>query len=286
MKSKRQRLAIVASILAAILIVLILLVIVQQKFPGNSAKLFPTEGLHTGKDPVKPTDDASEDSTMPNSEENIPPVTQDPTVLGTEDPTTPATQPTTPATQPTTPATQPTEPTPTQPSADNTPEKPTLPDNPTEKDLYFFNNSEVLEIKPVTQSTATLTEAEACTLLEELGFDTMPITCDRAIDGTYLGEFEADPESDTRHPVYSTYYISETGVFWTINIIDGQIFAIPTSYNAESGSSIETIISETNSLTSYDDIGNKFYITIPFPSAVILQTIPKIEAATLDTFTF
>lgn len=163
--------------------------------------------------------------------------------------------------------------------------KPTIPENPSEADKYYFNNSEVLQVIDVDKSKDLLTEKEAKALLEELGFGAYPITYNHSIDGTYCSETEVDADSTEKHPMYQTYYKSENGEVWVVYIINGAIFANPASFNLQSDLVAQLLISESEALTSYEDEANKFYVTIPNEDAIIVKTADKINAETLNSLT-
>ena len=163
--------------------------------------------------------------------------------------------------------------------------KPTQPENPSEADKYYFNNSEVLQVIDAEKSKDLLTEKEAKMILEERGFGDYPITYNQSIDGAYCTETDIDEGSTEKHPMYQTYYKSEKGEAWVVYIINGAIFANPVSFNLQSDFVAQLLIAESETLTSYDDKANKFYVTIPYENAIIVKTADKIDADTLDSLT-
>lgn len=162
--------------------------------------------------------------------------------------------------------------------------KPTMPENPSEADEYYFSNSEVLEVRNAADSNNLLTETLAKTLLEDRGFIDYPAFYEYTSDGSYVGETEISETVD-KHPMYLTYYISSSNEVWTIYIIDGEIYANPASFNLESNSNVLMLVSETAKITSYDDASNQFYVTIPYSSSMIVKIVKRIDSETLDGLT-
>ena len=162
---------------------------------------------------------------------------------------------------------------------------PTKPENPTEADEYYFNHSEVIEVIDEKESQNNLSEAEAIHVFEERGFNEYPVMCEYSTEGEYNEQAEAVDGSNTKHPMYETFYVSELGDVWTIYVINGDVFAYPASFNLQSDLAEAVIISESESLTSYDSETNKFYVTIPNESEIILKTVNRIDAETLNQLT-
>jgi hypothetical protein len=46
------------------------------------------------------------------------------------------------------------------------------------------------------------------------------------------------------------------------------------------------LVSETETLTSYTEVGNKFYETVPKESAVILKIVDKITSKKINELTY
>lgn len=163
--------------------------------------------------------------------------------------------------------------------------KPIRPENLSEEEGYYWDNSEVIDVIDVQKSEDVLTEAEVITLLKERGFANYPITYEYSMDGEYNNEAEALDTSTDKHPLYQTYYVYKSEEVFTICVINGSIIAYPASFNLESNLGAELLISESEELTSYVNEVNKFYVTIPKDSAAIVQTVKKINAETLDKLT-
>lgn len=155
----------------------------------------------------------------------------------------------------------------------------------TEADAYYKANSDVIRVIDVDKSKDVLTESEASLLFRERGFEDQPMAAAYSMDGGFLDEYEISEDSSKKHPMYETLYITKKGEMWNILIVDGIIMAYPISYNLESGSETELLISESKELTSYDNETNKFYVTVPKKSACIVKVVDSVNKETLDKFT-
>ena len=167
------------------------------------------------------------------------------------------------------------------------PTNPTKPENPSDADNYYWDNSEeVIKVINAKESEDIQTESEVVSFLKERGFgDDFEITYNSDMDGNYVDDTEIAEDSTDKHPMYETSYIAENGDVWTIFVVNGAIFARPVSFNLESELEAELLFSETKEITSYDDETNKFYVTIPKESAAIVKVVDKIDAETLDKLT-
>lgn len=150
-------------------------------------------------------------------------------------------------------------------------------------DEFFKENSEI--ISEVDASTAGRTEAEAYKNLTDRGFTVMPITVKYAMTGAYSDPVEISSSGTEKHPIYTTYYITEDGSVWSIFEINGAVFANPVSYNLEYEKDVQVMFSETETITSYDSTRNKFYVTKPNETALDVRIVEKIDANTLETLT-
>ena len=154
----------------------------------------------------------------------------------------------------------------------------------TSMDEYFESTSTVVDKIRVKDSKEVLTEREAVRLMEERGFTQYPVTWEYDMDGNYQDERMASAVSETKHPMYSSEYISETGDVWSLLIIEDSLFAIPFSYNLGSGGGVQTTVSESETIVSYDSSSNCFYKTIPFVNVMKVEIVSQIDASTLNSF--
>ena len=161
------------------------------------------------------------------------------------------------------------------------------PDMAASADEYYKENSEeVISVEEIEKTEDIFTEKEVIEFLAQRGFSYYPVTYDYNMDGTFVDEAEASADSNEKHPMYQTYYVSDKHDVWTIFVIGRSIAANPASYNLESDLDAQVLVSETETLTSYTEMGNKLYTTIPKESAVILKTVDKITSQTLNELTF
>ena len=163
-------------------------------------------------------------------------------------------------------------------------EKPVLPDNPSDGDLYYFSKTEVLDVIPASKSADIPTGGQTYDLLEDRGFVGFPVTYEYTMSGARVEDAEVPAGSANRFPMYETYYISASGDLWVIYVINGKVMANPVSFNLEFFVDEQVLFSEDGTLTSYDNATRQFYVTIPH-SDVIMHTVAKIDAETLDTLT-
>ena len=167
----------------------------------------------------------------------------------------------------------------------------------TSPEEYFTANSTgIRQTIRDTESTDVMTEGEAVALMNSLGFGQstdengsttgFPVTYQYTLGGEYLGEITASAGSSAKHPMYKTYYISGDShlILWTVYIINGDVFATPTSFLYETTCDKEVLLTGDGAVTSY--YNGMFYVTIPNENVTNTQTVAKVDAATLDTYTF
>lgn len=156
-------------------------------------------------------------------------------------------------------------------------------------DDYFAETAnEVIDKVEASEADTMLTEAEVKALLADRDFTEYPITYKYSVSGEYVGETEVLDNSDAKHPIYETYYVSgdeESGnqVLWVIAVINRSVFANPASFFFETGYNKEFLVTETEQFISYYD--GYFYVTTPNPSVVFTHKIKVINAAALDNLT-
>lgn len=165
------------------------------------------------------------------------------------------------------------------------PTRPERPENLPEEEAYFWDNAEVIEVIEADKSEVVPTEEEAINILIDRGFDDFPVTYDFDIDGSYVDNTEAQSESSEKHPVYYTYYRTQNDEIWIIYVINDSVMAYPLSYNMESILPAELIFSESETITSYVDESNKYYVTIPSESMMIVRVVEQINADALEQLT-
>lgn len=152
-------------------------------------------------------------------------------------------------------------------------------------DEYYKNNSQIISETNAKDSDKVSTEKDIRKNLDARGFHDSSITYEYSMDGQYLESSEISDSSAEKHPMYTTYYVTENGDLWTIMEVNGTIVANPVFYNEQSELPVQLIISETDSIVSYDSAKNKFYETIPNQLTLIVKKVDKINAKTLEKLT-
>ena len=177
------------------------------------------------------------------------------------------------------------------PDPDPTPDPGPKPDpepdpDPSDAEDFYKENAELIDIIDAKKSDDVLTEADVKSNLEEKGFTEYPITYMYTMDGEKVEETEISDNSTIKHPMYQTFYLSESNnIVWLIYVVNGEVFADPVSFNWEYDLNSEILVSTSERLTSYDDETNRFYITKPFASRVLVKIVEQIDAATLENLT-
>lgn len=152
-------------------------------------------------------------------------------------------------------------------------------------DEYYSKNAEVISVTKAKESDKVQSEQEVTEVLADRGFDTQNIVTDYTMDGDYLDETEIEDSSTEKHPLYKMLYVSESEILWNIYLINGVISAYPVSYNLVSERDSVLLITESDTVTSYDYNSNQFFETIPNESEMIVRKIEKIDKEALDNLT-
>lgn len=154
---------------------------------------------------------------------------------------------------------------------------------------YYEANASVVEVIKATESAKVMTEAEVTTNLQQRGFQTLPITYEYDMNGNEAGsnwEGEAvNSQSQERHPMYETIYEAENGMVWVIYSVNGEVAAVPVSYNWDSDKEAEVIVSESERVVTYDPDENRFIVTEPKKEAAFVIVVPKVDADTINKLT-
>ena len=67
--------------------------------------------------------------------------------------------------------------------------------------------------------------------------------------------------------------------------MNGNITALPVSYNSENFSNTPLLLSEKKMTTSYDSAANTFYVIVPFTNVLDVKQVNYIDAQLLETLT-
>ena len=68
-------------------------------------------------------------------------------------------------------------------------------------------------------------------------------------------------------------------------LIESDVLADPLSFNAGSSLEVQVIVSESETITSYDMVTNRFFKTVPKDSAMLLRVVDEIDADVLNDMT-
>lgn len=150
---------------------------------------------------------------------------------------------------------------------------------------FFDEHSEVISTISFQDSQNTFAGSDILKLLRSRGFDQYDIVSEYDAEGN-LEDVEITEETTQKYPLYYTYYITESGDLWTILVIDGKVTANPASYNMNSELAVQVVISESETIMSYDSETNTYYETIPDPETLIVKVVPEINAEVLEQLTF
>ena len=158
--------------------------------------------------------------------------------------------------------------------------------DPAEAEKYYRDSSEeVVKITDAKESADVPSEKEVTKLLSDRGFSTDNIVTDYTMDAEFLDEAKIDENSTEKHPIYKMLYGSESEILWNIFVINGVVSAYPVSYNLVSERQAVLLITETDTVTSYDYTSNRFFETIPKESTMIVRKVSRIDKETLDSLT-
>ena len=136
-----------------------------------------------------------------------------------------------------------------------------------------------------------MSEKEAYDFLIKRGFKEPKLEFSYDMDGNLIyynddDENDIEENSSNKHPMYNYYYFTEDEKeMWNIYIVEDQIYAYPVIYNNEKAK-VDTIISETNSLTSYDGNLNHYFVEIPDKNEIKVLKVKRIDKKTLDNYSF
>lgn len=151
---------------------------------------------------------------------------------------------------------------------------------------YFKENGEIISTIDANDSKVVMTEKEAFNSITDRGLGELTITTDYLMNGNHLDDpLEIDGNSSEKHPAYMGQYISTSGEYWSILIYNGTIMAYPLSYNLQEDIEVAAVISESDTIMSYDNMSNTFYETIPNNATLKVIKVDKIDAQTLNKLT-
>jgi hypothetical protein len=150
-------------------------------------------------------------------------------------------------------------------------------------DKYYSENSQIISTEKPADSVKLRSASQVYSDFSERGF-TSGLTVTYTIDGEFLNEESVSSYSNKKYPIYNTVYVTASGDIWVIFEINGTICANPVSKNLTSDT--PTVITETDTVMSYDSTLNKFYETVPERDAVRTVKVERIDAITLESGVF
>lgn len=154
---------------------------------------------------------------------------------------------------------------------------------PIDAEAYLNEIGEVQSKIDVRSSEAVMTGAETIEFLTERGFGECLVYTNYSMDGIYQEEQEITSNSLEQRPIYITYYLNDNESIWKLSLVNGTLLAEPIFYNYREGSDVPVIFSETNTMTSYDNVTNQFFVVTPDSSKLVLKSVSEINATLLDS---
>ena len=151
-----------------------------------------------------------------------------------------------------------------------------------------YNGTEVIVVssEKVEESKNNKTTEDVKNELKDRGFESLQITSKYNIKGDFVSESNQNADTDELHPTYDMVYINSTnGDQWFIYCYGGQFFAFPITYNQNSSRDEYLIISEKDSIMSYDCMSNTYNEIIPQKTDLIIRKVDRIDKNTLDSLT-
>ena len=121
--------------------------------------------------------------------------------------------------------------------------------------------------------------------LHDRGFDQFPVMYYYSVGGNYCGETVAEEASRDRRPIYQTNYMSSEGVLWKIHIVNGDIFASPIVFTQNGSFGTPIVISESSALCSYDNMTDRFFVTVPYPEELKVTVVERLDYTALEDLT-
>jgi len=150
------------------------------------------------------------------------------------------------------------------------PEKRTTPPDKTRIIPGYENETSTNEVI----KKAMFNEEEAYSLFAERGF--FDVTYSFSEDGDYLGKVKIVNLTEDRHPTYQCNYVTEDGSVWEVYIINDSIYASLVAMEYDDEFEEQVVVSETDYLTSYNNITNEFEKIIP--DNIKLIKVNKLDA--------
>ena len=156
---------------------------------------------------------------------------------------------------------------------------------PIDAAVFFEENGEIVSSYDAVSGSA-FSEAEVIKAFAERGFFDAQIISYFSMDGKYIGDVEANPDSTDQHPCYEGWYISTSGEYWQVSCYNNAFMASPLSYNLENAEGrTPVLLSETDTVCSYDNTTNTYFETRPREDVLRVIRVDVLNSATLDNMT-
>lgn len=158
---------------------------------------------------------------------------------------------------------------------------------PPDAEALLESYGQILSKTPAADSQQVQSESGLVSDLDSRGLWQFEIVSEYNMSGEYLGESGISSSSNALHPRYSTYYQATNGELWVITCTNGVITAEPFGYNYvdNDGTRVPVMVTETDSICSYDGITNTFFDFVPDATVIRLVKVEKIDSQTLEGLT-
>ena len=158
---------------------------------------------------------------------------------------------------------------------------------PPDAEAMLDSYGQILSKTPVADSTQVQSEAVLRSDFSDRGLAQGTIYAEYDMSGGYTEENKISSYSSEKHPMYSTYYVTQSNQIWIISSINGVLIAEPYTYNyiENDGTRVPVIVAETDSFYSYDGTTNTFFDFVPDGSSLKLVKVEKIDSETLESLT-
>lgn len=150
---------------------------------------------------------------------------------------------------------------------------------------FLKTKGKVTSVVDVKTADSVYSESSVINDLQSRGFDSYPINSEYSMDGEYYDSAEVSSESDDRHPMYETYYLSPDNNLWIIYAVNDAVFAMPVDYNLDHQDNAPFVVTESNEIVSYDSYTNKFYTLLPNADTFRIIKADKIDTEILNKLT-
>ena len=155
-------------------------------------------------------------------------------------------------------------------------------EQPIDAEALLKEKGEIISKTEASKSNTVLESSDAINDFNNRGFHTDSILSTYNINGE-LDEKVVTKDDGNTHPVYLYNYTSPDGNAWQLLSVNGKLMAYPLTYNLqENKTETAVIVSESNSVFTYDCATNTFFEIIPNGTAIRVIQAEQINKSTLD----